>query len=55
MGLLFDILKSKVPEYRLKELRNIQSLDTSESFKMKELLYFIAEELVLINQERRKK
>ena len=47
-------LKAKSSEYRLEELNDIRMDVRSDESKIKEYLYFIAEELVLLNYERRR-
>ena len=47
-------LKSKSSEYRLNELDDIRMNNCSDLYKIKDYLYFIAEELVLLNSERRR-
>lgn len=47
-------LKSKSSEYRLEELNRIRMQVCSDESKIKDYIYFIAEELVLLNYERRK-
>ena len=47
-------LKAKSSEYRLTELEGIRMQACSDESKIKDYLYFIAEELILLNYERRK-